>query len=625
MATPSFDITSGLPADMFHNGLTNLPPSLFHQDASTIFSNSPATTGTPPVLSALPSPMPPPLMLVNGNTGLHASVPTPNLLYTKLIADITCRDHANFLDNFQERFEIVHRLKDKHFGDQIKWAWKNVVRDFIKKFGPVSTGFAIKADHYLRNRSIASKDKGTRRVSGGKPTVSTRAVQWIHVMGREMKDTVEARMTEIHKAKGITSKGDYLKHFKEACDEIVEELDQLKIDKFKAIADAETVARKSPPTPENVYDRQGSMVNVVSDAISDNFGWEAGQVGDAVCVFTLAYVDPKDQIKTDISFVSNKYILNTDCNVPMIISAFHEHIDPLLKSLTNEYLPASVPQVLIDYENMTMKQLRGSLYEVIMGQWVASSSNGSPQNATLFVSMDFVHPATTSSFDKLSKLAQALNSLQASPLFRKAEDIVGPTPFIPNPPITTQTPVASDGPAIALRDAPSAVIPIESVPHPVAMPVMAAPAMSAPATSAVPDLASVAKYVNITAPEASDIAAVDDHTSPPSILGKHKRGNVKASNKPPQVIYVPEPAGRVLRSHADKGTPANQLTKEIEDLLEENQVLKDFEGYKKVIIPHVDDFVIGLVAQQPPLTPRLSPCHPVDDLLLMMSDFVLTD
>ncbi|KAJ3569458.1 hypothetical protein NP233_g5033 [Leucocoprinus birnbaumii] len=580
MTTLPFDITSGLPADMFRDGLATLPPGLFHQDANTAFSNLSSTT--PPVLSALPSPMPPAPMLVNSNAGL--SVPTPNLL---------------------DRFDVIHGMKNKRFGDQIKWVRKNLVRNFIKEFGPVSAGFAI--------------EKGTHRVSAGKPAaVSTRAVQWVHVMGREMKDTVEACMNEIRESKGVTSKGDYLKHFKEACDEIIEELDQLKIDEFKAIADAETAARKSPPSPENVYEhsRQGSIVNVVSDAIGDNFGWEAGQVGDAICIFAIAYHDSKDQIKTDISFVSNKYIPNTDCNVPVIVSAFREHVNPLLKSLTNDYLPASIPQVLIDYENMTLKQLRGSLYEIITGHWVASSSESLPRSAE---TLPWVELATTEGREKYI-LDTTL------PLFCKADNafiIGGPVPFTPNAPSVTQVlvaPVAATN-APALHNAPSTVNSIQSIPDPVITPVTAAAA-----TSAIPDPAGAAADVEAAASEEPvPVDAVDDDSTPSttrSILGKRKRGNGKTTAKPAQVIYVPELNQRVLCSHADKDTLADQSTKETEGILEENQVLQGFKDYKKVIIPHVDDVLIGLIA---PPQPWLSPTHPVDDILLLMDSFKLTD
>ncbi|KAJ3561867.1 hypothetical protein NP233_g9934 [Leucocoprinus birnbaumii] len=396
----------------------------------------------PPGLFNTPSPLPsphatPPNPLDNAATMLLLVPPSES----NLINEITTTTQAEFLDTFQAHFDVIHTMKNKVYGAQIKWVRKNVMGPFIKEFGPVSPRMAAKVDRYLRNHSVLNRTTTTRRVSGTAATSPTRAVQWRHVMGREMKDAIELRMNQLRAANGITSRGNHLQFYKQARDEILKGLSPKKVAEFKATAESETQDRKASPTRQNVYDRQPMIAGIATDAISDHFGWGPGQFGDVVCFIAVTYRNKDGLIQTDFSVVSNQYIPGNDSDVPTLVNTFRDQVDPVFKKVAEGYIPAQGPMPMdIDFESMAPKVLRDSLSQGIENAWVSSgsveftrtpktlpwpeleTSEGRAKYLSTpsdFDTLGFMRPATAQSIDWLTKFAQALNA-STVPLFRKA-------------------------------------------------------------------------------------------------------------------------------------------------------------------------------------------------------------
>lgn len=72
-------------------------------------------------------------------------------------------------------------------------------------------------------------------------------------MGLEKKDTIDSRAAALRAAEGVNSRADYLHYFRRARKEVANALSEAEIRRYKELAEAETQARKTPPTPAAVF------------------------------------------------------------------------------------------------------------------------------------------------------------------------------------------------------------------------------------------------------------------------------------------------------------------------------------------------------------------------------------
>lgn len=73
-------------------------------------------------------------------------------------------------------------------------------------------------------------------------------------MGLDKKDVIGPRAAALRAAEGVSSRGDYLHYFRRARQEVADSLSEAETSKYKKLAEAETLARKSPPTPALVFE-----------------------------------------------------------------------------------------------------------------------------------------------------------------------------------------------------------------------------------------------------------------------------------------------------------------------------------------------------------------------------------
>lgn len=73
-------------------------------------------------------------------------------------------------------------------------------------------------------------------------------------MGLDKKDTIDACAAALRAAEGVNSRADYLHYFRRARQEVADSLSEAEIAEYKMRAEAETQARKTPPTPAAVFE-----------------------------------------------------------------------------------------------------------------------------------------------------------------------------------------------------------------------------------------------------------------------------------------------------------------------------------------------------------------------------------
>lgn len=101
---------------------------------------------------------------------------------------------------------------------------------------------------------------------------------------------------------------------------------------------------------------QPSISFIISSVLCEHFGWEAGQLGNIVCFFAVAYRTQDQEIHSQLwviydefhcsyidslwysSIVSNHNIPQDEIIVPRIAKEFSDYVDPSLKGLANKYI-----------------------------------------------------------------------------------------------------------------------------------------------------------------------------------------------------------------------------------------------------------------------------------------------
>lgn len=73
-------------------------------------------------------------------------------------------------------------------------------------------------------------------------------------MGLDKKDDIDSRAAALRAAKGVNSRADYPHYFRRARKEVAETLSEVEIMRYKELAEVETQARKTPPTPAAVFE-----------------------------------------------------------------------------------------------------------------------------------------------------------------------------------------------------------------------------------------------------------------------------------------------------------------------------------------------------------------------------------
>lgn len=138
-------------------------------------------------------------------------------------------------------------------------------------------------------------------------------------MSDDRKDDIKTRISDLRDAEGVDSKGDFLRYFHYARQEMVDSLEEAEIEEYKKLAKIETDLRKAPPTPAEVfkyvqlplfscYDRltdfsrlYNMLATLIGCVIRGRLGWEApGQLGDAICFFGVAYRNQDQNIKSQL-------------------------------------------------------------------------------------------------------------------------------------------------------------------------------------------------------------------------------------------------------------------------------------------------------------------------------------
>ncbi len=134
-------------------------------------------------------------------------------------------------------------------------------------------------------------------------------------MAQDKKDAISARAASMRDIEGINSPSDYLNFFRRARKEVADSLSETEMKEYQEQAEVESRGRKAPPTLAAVFEcvlsvlfnhllsffsRQPTIANTLSSVIQGHLGWEAGQLGDAVCFFAIAYRTSDQDIKTQL-------------------------------------------------------------------------------------------------------------------------------------------------------------------------------------------------------------------------------------------------------------------------------------------------------------------------------------
>lgn len=110
--------------------------------------------------------------------------------------------------------------------------------------------FLQKVDRFLRNHSRCSQ-KTSEPID--LPPNAPRALSWTQVLSDDRKDDIKARVSDLRDLEGVDSKGDFLRYFYRARQEMIDSLEEDEVEQYKELAKAKSELLKTPPTQADVF------------------------------------------------------------------------------------------------------------------------------------------------------------------------------------------------------------------------------------------------------------------------------------------------------------------------------------------------------------------------------------